>query len=197
MNIINVNINGMEYNLRGEESEEYLHKVARYVDKKLKAIIEGNSKLSVASAAVLTALNVADEMFKYDIAYEEVVERMDKLSENEKSLKEELNTLRKQLEYLEDYNSELQTKLNNETEIDAIKAKEIEVKKMDKELQLTQESAKEYLAEAKALRTENKELKFQLQSYKYKTMDLQNKLIEKGIDLAKEKKMKNPLISLE
>ncbi|ERI90796.1 cell division protein ZapA [Clostridiales bacterium oral taxon 876 str. F0540] len=197
MNIINVNINGMEYNLRGEESEEYLHKVARYVDKKLKAIMEGNPKLSVSSAAVLTAINVADEMFKYDIAYEEVAEKADKLSEVEKGLREEINALRKQLKYLEDYNFELQTKLKNASETDVIKEKEIEVKKIDEELQITQESAKKYLAEAKALRNENKELKFQLQSYKYKTMDLQNKLIEKGIDLAKEKKMKNPLVSLE
>ncbi|MCS4522060.1 cell division protein ZapA [Clostridium botulinum] len=34
MNIITVKINGVEYNLKGEEQEDYLHKVARYVDKR-------------------------------------------------------------------------------------------------------------------------------------------------------------------
>jgi cell division protein ZapA len=197
MNVINVDINGMEYNLRGEESEEYLHKVARYVDKKLKSIIESNPKLSVSSAAVLTALNAADDMFKCDLAYEEASEKMDKTLQNEKLLKDEIESLRRQLKYLEDYNSELQIKLKSLTNEELLKEKEIEVEHLKAELQVTQDSAKGYKQLMDTLKNKNKELKFQVQSYKYKTMDLQNKLIEKGIDLAKEKKMKNPLIASE
>ena len=40
MNVITVKINGLEYNLKGEESEEYLHKVAIYADKKIKGILD-------------------------------------------------------------------------------------------------------------------------------------------------------------
>ena len=38
------------------------------------------------------------------------------------------------------------------------------------------------------LKAENKELKFQVQSAKYKIIDLQNRLIDNQIDLAKAKK---------
>lgn len=44
--------------------------------------------------------------------------------------------------------------------------------------------------------SENKELKFQLQSSKYKIISLQNKLVENQVDLAKIKKiLNNPLKS--
>ncbi|MCM8711969.1 cell division protein ZapA [Clostridium sp. SYSU_GA19001] len=197
MNVITVTINGVEYNLRGEENEEYLHKVARYVDKRLKTIMDSNPKLSVAAAAILTALNAADDMFKCDLAYEELQVKIDKLLDTEKSLKEEIESLRKQLKYLEDYNFELQQKLKNITSKQYISEKEEELKKTKAEMKIVEESAKKYLKERNLLKNENKELKFELQSYKYKTMDLQHKLIEKGIDLAKEKKMRNPLIASE
>jgi cell division protein ZapA len=197
MNVINVNINGMEYNLRGEENEEYLHKVARHVDKKLKSIMQGNPKLSISSAAVLTAINSADDMFKCDAAYEELQQDMDKQISRVNSLEQEIESLKKQLKYLEDYNSELQLKLKNFTNEQYVREKEKDVEKLSNELQITQESAKEYLEERNRLKNENQELKFQIQSYKYKTMDLQHRLIESGIILAKAKKNSNPLLASE
>lgn len=187
MNVINVTINGMEYNLKGKESEEYLHKVARHVDKKLQGILKGNSKLSASSAAVLTALNCADDMFKCDAAYEELQQEMDKHKAVENTLRQEIESLKKQLKFLEEYNAELQQKLKN--------ANFVDVEKLNSQLQLMEESAKNYLEENKALKTQNKELRFQVHSYKYKTMDLQNRIIENGINLAKEKKKSNPLLA--
>jgi cell division protein ZapA len=189
MNVINVNINGMEYNLKGPESEEYLHKVARHVDKKLQDIMKGNSKLSISSAAVLTALNCADDMFKCDAAYEELQKDMEKLYSAEDAFKQEIESLKKQLKYLEEYNAELQKKLKSSNVVD--------VDKLSSELETAKDNAKKLLEEKSVLRAENKELKFQLQSYKYKTIELQHKLIEKGIDLAKEKKKSNPLLVKE
>jgi cell division protein ZapA len=195
MNVISVNINGMEYNLRGEENEEYLHKVARQVDKKLKHILSSNSKLSLSSAAVLTALNAVDDMFKCDLAYSELEKEAEKLSTSSKSKTEELETLRKQLKYLEEYNSELQSKLKNMSDEDYLKEKKEIIENLNNELKITEENAKDYLNERNSLKSENKELKFQLQSYKYKTMDLKNKLIENGIELTKAKKAMFPLAS--
>jgi cell division protein ZapA len=187
MNVINVNINGMEYNLKGQESEEYLHKVARHVDKKLQSIMKGNSKLSISSAAVLTAVNAADDMFKCDAAYEELQQDMGKLMEADNILKKEIESLKKQLKYLEDYNAELQLKLKN--------ANVVDVDKLNSQLKLMEENAKNYLEENNTLKASNKELRFKLSSYKYKTMDLQNKLIENGIKLAKAKKSSSPLLA--
>jgi cell division protein ZapA len=197
MNVINVTINGMEYNLKGEENEEYLHKVARHVDKKLKGIMKGNPKLSVSSAAVLTAINTTDDMFKCDEAYEELQQDMDKQISRVNSLEQEIESLKKQLKYLEDYNSELALKLKNATNEQYVREKEKDVEKLNNELKITQESAKDYLEERNKLKAENQELRFQIQSYKYKTMDLQHKLIENGISLAKAKKNSNPLLASE
>jgi cell division protein ZapA len=187
MNVINVNINGMEYNLKGQESEEYLHKVARHVDKKLQGIMKGNPKLSISSAAVLTAINAADDMFKCDAAYEELQQDVDKLAETEKTLRQEIESLKKQLKFLEDYNAELQQKIKSSSFVD--------VDKLNTQLQLMEESAKKYAEENRVLKENNKDLRFQLHSYKYKTMDLQNKLVENGIKLAKAKKVSNPLLA--
>ena len=59
MNTVTVKINGVEYNLKGKEDDEYLLKVAAYVDSKFKEISVNNNKLSLSSVAVLSALNIA------------------------------------------------------------------------------------------------------------------------------------------
>ena len=67
MNTVTVIINGIEYNLRGKEDERYLSEVAAYVDNKIREISGSNKKLNTSSAAVLTAVNIADELFKCDL----------------------------------------------------------------------------------------------------------------------------------
>ena len=64
MNVVTVKINGMEYNLKGEESIEYLTEIANYVDRKVNSIIDNNKKLSTSSAAMLAAMNAVDDMYK-------------------------------------------------------------------------------------------------------------------------------------
>ncbi len=59
-----VKINGQEYVLAGEESEEYMHEVAIYVDKKMSEIHRKYNKLSTSMVAVLAAVNIADELLK-------------------------------------------------------------------------------------------------------------------------------------
>ncbi|MEG0371674.1 MAG: cell division protein ZapA [Clostridium sp.] len=59
-----VKINGAEYTLRGDGSEPYLYSIAGYVDRMLKDILNANPMHSSTSAAVLTALTIADDLFK-------------------------------------------------------------------------------------------------------------------------------------
>ena len=40
MSTVTININGMDYNLKGRESEEYLVEIAKYVNEKVKDIME-------------------------------------------------------------------------------------------------------------------------------------------------------------
>ena len=63
-NRIRVRICGIEYMLVSTESPEYIHIVAYMVDKKMNEIMSSNTKLSTAQAAVLTAVNLADERIR-------------------------------------------------------------------------------------------------------------------------------------
>ena len=63
-NKIRVRICGVEYTLVSTEAPEYVHKVAYVVDKKMSEIMTANTKLSSALAAILTAVNLADERIK-------------------------------------------------------------------------------------------------------------------------------------
>ena len=63
-NKIRVRISDVDYTLVSTEPPEYIHKVAYIVDKKMTEIIKTNSRLSSAMAAILTAVNLADEQLK-------------------------------------------------------------------------------------------------------------------------------------
>ena len=195
MNIVTVKINGVEYNLKGEEQEEYLHKVAGYVDKKVKNILENNTKLSTSSAAILSAVNIVDDMFKKQREYEDFLEKVEQIQRKQKSYQEEVVSLKGQLKHMQEYNSELQVKLKNNTNSEYLQQKEEELRRLKEETEIIQKTAQEYMKENVELKAQNKEIKFQLQSAKYKIIDLQHKLLENQISLAVEKKKNNPLLN--
>jgi cell division protein ZapA (FtsZ GTPase activity inhibitor) len=59
-----VRIAGQEYVLTADLPEEYIHKVAIYVDKKMSEVSRRRSDLSTAMAAVMAAINIADEVME-------------------------------------------------------------------------------------------------------------------------------------
>lgn len=59
-----VYIDGIEYSLSGRESQEYLHQVAQLVDKRLRQTKIQCDTLNGTLIAVLTAVNIADELLK-------------------------------------------------------------------------------------------------------------------------------------
>ena len=193
MNVVTVTINGIEYNLKGEEKEEYLHKVAGYVDKKIKNIMNTNEKLSTASAAVLTAVNIVDELFKYDKSYSEITLKVEKMLKNEKLLTEQIHVYKKNIIDLEHHSEDLQKKLKEDLNQILFKQKEEELAKLNKEFILLQEASQKTIADNNALKSENKELKVQVQSAKFKFIGLQNKLIDTEKDLTKYKNASNSL----
>ncbi len=197
MNKVTVKINGSEYNLKGEEKEEYLHKVAGYVDKKIVDILNMNNRLSISDASVLAAANVVDEMFKSEYRNELLNKELEEAKRSERSLQIQVEDLKKHIKNLEEYNTELQNKLENSKSGEYLKQFEEENKKLNEEMEILKESAKQYLKEKNQLKSENKDLKFQVQSSKYKIMDLQNRLIENQIDLVKIKKNENPLLNVK
>ena len=62
-NRVVIGICGEEYTLIADESATYMEKVGAYVNEKLGEILN-HAKVNRTDAAVLTAINIADELFK-------------------------------------------------------------------------------------------------------------------------------------
>ena len=62
-NRVTINICGEEYTFIADESATYMQKVGTYVGDKMSEVLNG-AKVGRTDAAVLTAANIADELFK-------------------------------------------------------------------------------------------------------------------------------------
>ena len=75
-----VNIYGEEYIVKGNATREHIEMIAQQVDQKMVQIVHRNPHLSQARVAVLTALNLADELNRLQEDYDNLI----KLLEDEK-----------------------------------------------------------------------------------------------------------------
>lgn len=103
---VDVLIAGKTYTISGYESDEYIQRVGLYVDRKMSDVLRGNNTLSTSIAAVLTAINVADDYFK--------------ARDNESNFKKEVSNSKHEIDRLlsentafEEKNKELTEKNNN------------------------------------------------------------------------------------
>lgn len=76
-NRLTVKLDGQEYTIMSDESREYMLEVSDMVNNKLADIKIQNNKLSTSMAALLVALNIADDFKKLE------KERMALITENE------------------------------------------------------------------------------------------------------------------
>ena len=70
-NRVVVNICGEEYTFIAEESASYMQRVGAYVGDKMQEVLS-STKVGRTDAAVLTAANIADELFKAQAAAEQL-----------------------------------------------------------------------------------------------------------------------------
>jgi cell division protein ZapA len=77
VNRVTVNIFNEEYVVKGEENPEYIEMLASFVDRRMKMIQQRNPNLSSTKVAVLTALNLADELNKLQEDYDELVKNLE------------------------------------------------------------------------------------------------------------------------
>ncbi len=61
---IRVNIYGREYSIRGDGDPGYIAEIAHFVDMKMRQMTDNITMASTAKVAILTALNIADELFQ-------------------------------------------------------------------------------------------------------------------------------------
>ena len=173
MNKVTVKINNADYVLKGEESEEYLNQIGFNVNKMISNMVRANSKLNVHDAAILTSCNLLDEKFKSEEAVNEIRKNNEALKAENSSLREEIESLKFTEKLMAGKMSEM--KILDQSVMDE---KENEIRHLQGEIRLLKESVGEYREDNEKFSRTNKELKFELQSYKYKVLDLQNKLFE-------------------
>ena len=62
--LVRVSIFGHEYTVKAPANPEYIKEVAEYVSKRMKEVEKGlASDQSISRIAILTAMNIADELF--------------------------------------------------------------------------------------------------------------------------------------
>lgn len=62
--VVSVEIRGQRYPIRSALDAQYVHKLANYVDEKMRAAAASAAAGDSLRVAVLAALNVADELFR-------------------------------------------------------------------------------------------------------------------------------------
>jgi cell division protein ZapA len=67
-----VEIFDQTYNVQADGEENHLRRVASFVDEKMRAVAESTRQVDSTRVAVLTALNVADELFTLRKRLEEI-----------------------------------------------------------------------------------------------------------------------------
>ncbi len=104
-NNIKVLIGGSVYNLSGDESEEYIQRVALYINNKMEKLeaTENAKQLNTKMLSVLLAINIADDLFKVK---ETIKEMENELEDKEVQLKHAKQTVLDLQDDLENVNKE-------------------------------------------------------------------------------------------
>jgi len=183
---VTVKINGSEYTLMGDETEDYLFSIANFVDKKIKETLQSNPRHSTTSAAVLTAITLADDLFRLRKQLEETKEAISEPEKQLASLKEEHDRLMGEYMQLQ---SQLEAAAAESME------KEQDINSMRNEYDSLYEEYTKKDEELQMLAKENAELKSLSESTQDKLnecnrtiAELKTQLLESQIDLVRTKK---------
>lgn len=80
-NSVKVNILGSEYALKSDADPEYVSDLASYVDQKMEKLQQGSSIHAPLKIAVLTAVNISDELFRLKRKHDKLVKEIESASE--------------------------------------------------------------------------------------------------------------------
>lgn len=78
--LLRVRIVGEEYMLRSDASEEHTRAVADYVDRTIRAILDGGGVIETQKAAILAAIQIADELLRERAAGESLTSEIRQLA---------------------------------------------------------------------------------------------------------------------
>lgn len=96
-NRVVVKIASTEYAINGEESPEYIQRVAGHVDRKVREIMRADPSLSVTQTAILAALNLCDEALRQHHVAQQQLARVNEMEKRLASSAEEGDALRREI----------------------------------------------------------------------------------------------------
>lgn len=82
LNKVTVNIYNEDYVVKGNEDPGYIEMLGNYVDRRMRMIGQRNHNLSTTKVAVLTALNLADELNKLQEDYDQMIKTLEEEKKN-------------------------------------------------------------------------------------------------------------------
>ncbi len=112
---VKVLINGAEYTLVTAENPEYVQRVAVRVDKTLSEISQANKKLSTAMLAMLTSINLADELVRLEDSADNLRRELADYSKSEIQLSTQVTEKTERIKELEETVHKLQIELAKST----------------------------------------------------------------------------------
>ena len=95
-NRVVVNICGEEYTFIAEESASYMQRVGAYVGDKMQEVLS-STKVGRTDAAVLTAANIADELFKAQTAAEQLRSQIQGYLDEASKAQSEVSELKREI----------------------------------------------------------------------------------------------------
>ena len=122
LNRVLVYINGRDYKILSEESEEHILGISEKVNDLMKELKQQNANLNGEKAAVLTALNLCDDYYKaynkaqaYKKQLGDITSDIKNAKDDVKKLSEERQNLTEKCQKLAAENKDLSEKLQNMT----------------------------------------------------------------------------------
>lgn len=62
--LVEIKVFGQTYTIKTDAEEDYIQEVARYVNEKMDEVLKKTRSVSTMNVAILTALNIADDLLK-------------------------------------------------------------------------------------------------------------------------------------
>ncbi|HAK88250.1 MAG: hypothetical protein A2077_03600 [Nitrospirae bacterium GWC2_46_6] len=86
MGSVEVHILGQNYVIKGDAPSEYIKHLADFVDEKLKEVYGNAPDITPLKAAILAALNIADELHKVKNDYKSVSQSIKNIEDKTESI---------------------------------------------------------------------------------------------------------------
>ena len=94
---VDVEICGQRYSLKGDSDEEYVRRLARYVDEQMRTLSQGMKTATISKLAVLAAINITHLLFQAQQAREQGEADIDRRAVNlMESIEQQLELTRKE-----------------------------------------------------------------------------------------------------